>query len=95
VGIANLPSLSKLYTKKQIDIMRQERIDKHGNKCALCDKPRTAFKKNFALDHNHRTGKIRGLLCYRCNKFLVGRQTIESTRSILNYLLKYDEPTNV
>lgn len=87
-----MPSLSNLYTRKEIDAMREELIAKHGDRCALCDKPRTAFKKNFALDHNHKSGKIRGLLCYRCNKFLVGRQTIESTKQILAYLEKYDEP---
>lgn len=85
-----MPALSKLYTKKEIDAMRTELIKKHGNKCAICEKPREAFKKNFALDHNHKTGKIRGLLCYRCNKFILGRQTLETVKKMLEYLLKYD-----
>jgi hypothetical protein len=87
-----MPKLSKLYTRKQIDEIRQALIEKHGNNCALCKKPREVFKKSLAIDHNHKTGRIRGLLCYRCNKFLVGRQTIESTREILDYLEKYDLP---
>ena len=85
-----MPSLSKLYTRKQIDALRQELIDKYGNQCAICEKPRSAFKKNLAIDHNHKSGKIRGLLCYRCNKFILGRQTLETVKKMLAYLLKYD-----
>lgn len=85
-----MPSLSKLHTRKEIDLMREELIKKHGDKCAICDKPRSAFKKRLALDHNHKTGKIRGLLCYRCNKFILGRQTLQTVRKMLEYLLKYD-----
>lgn len=86
-----MPALSKLYTKKQIDKIREELIAKHGNKCALCDKPRSAFKNNLSVDHDHKSNKIRGLLCFRCNKFILGRQTIESAKKILAYLEKYGE----
>lgn len=86
----NLAKLSKLYTTKQINTIRQELIDKHGNFCAICRKPREAFKKNLSVDHNHKSNKIRGLLCYRCNKFRVGRQTIETCLEVLEYLTTYD-----
>lgn len=86
-----MAKLSKLYTKKQIDKIREELILKHGNKCAICEKPREAFKKNLSVDHNHKTDKIRGLLCYRCNKFLIGRNNLESVKKMLVYLEKYDE----
>jgi hypothetical protein len=87
-----MPKLSKLYTRKQINEIRRELIEKHGNQCALCKKPAYVFKKSLSVDHNHSTNKVRGLLCYRCNKFLVGRQTIESAKKILEYLEKYDLP---
>ena len=41
--------------------------------CAICRQPesaidrRTRVLRHLAVDHNHRTGKIRGLLCSRCN----------------------------
>ncbi len=89
-----MPRLSKLFTKKQIDKIREELIARHGDKCALCKKPRSAFKNKLSVDHNHKTNKVRGLLCFRCNKFLVGRQTIESASRILEYLLTYDVRAN-
>lgn len=88
-----MAKLSKLYTTKEINKIRQDLIDHHGNNCAICKKPRSAFKKNLSVDHNHLSNKIRGLLCYRCNKFRVGRQNIETCREVLEYLVKYDLPT--
>jgi hypothetical protein len=36
-----------------------------GGMCRLCGKsPKT---RQLAVDHDHTTGSIRGLLCYRCN----------------------------
>ena len=37
--------------------------------CAICGTPPEAHKK-LAIDHNHITGKVRGLLCYKCNVML-------------------------
>ena len=85
-----MPALSKLYKKKEIDKLREELISKYGNQCAICKKSRHMFKLNLAVDHNHKTNKIRGLLCYRCNKFLVGRHNLETARLVYEYLLKYD-----
>ncbi len=44
------------------------------------------------LDHNHETGKVRGLLCKPCNQgigFL--REDISILTSVINYLVGYDE----
>jgi hypothetical protein len=39
----------------------------HGH-CALC--PNTPKTRRLSVDHDHRTGAVRGLLCYRCNRAL-------------------------
>lgn len=38
-----------------------------GNKCKICGK---TFIKTPHIDHNHKTGKVRGLLCNKCNCLL-------------------------
>lgn len=41
-----------------------------GGKCAICRaRPRS---KRLAVDHDHKTGAVRGLLCSRCNHDLMG-----------------------
>lgn len=79
-------------TLKECEIERQKLSDAQGACCAICKKPESNFKKRLHVDHSHRSGRVRGLLCFFCNKFLVGRQTIESATKLLNYLLKYDLP---
>lgn len=34
-------------------------------KCAICKRP--PGKRRLHVDHDHKTGEIRGLLCFRCN----------------------------
>ncbi len=85
-----MPALSKIYSRKQIDGLREALIELHGNFCGICGKPGSAFKKRLAVDHNHSSGKIRGLLCFRCNKFLLGRLTIAQVKKLLDYLTKYE-----
>ena len=38
-----------------------------NNKCNICKVDKCSTGKNFCIDHNHDTGKVRGLLCYSCN----------------------------
>jgi len=65
-------------------------------KCAICKKPVTATPNSstayFDVDHNHETGKVRGLLCRRCN--LVLGMTHEDKLLLyatINYLDKHSE----
>lgn len=57
--------------------LKKEEYDKMNTKqegkCAICGKNNIKKGKTVALfiDHNHKTGKIRGLLCHKCNILLV------------------------
>jgi hypothetical protein len=79
-------------TLKEAEVERQKLSDKQNQCCAICKKHESHFMKRLAVDHNHKTMRVRGLLCYRCNKFLVGRHTIESVKLIQDYLSEYDVP---
>lgn len=35
--------------------------------CAICGKEASQYKRKLAVDHDHKNGKIRGLLCVKCN----------------------------
>lgn len=39
-----------------------------GGGCAICGNPPKT--RRLDVDHDHRTGKVRGLLCHRCNRAL-------------------------
>jgi hypothetical protein len=60
-----------LKTTFNITIEEYEEIFKHQKgKCAGCLRPQENFKINFAVDHDHKTNTIRGLLCNDCNTTL-------------------------
>lgn len=65
-------------------------LDEQGHVCALCSKPETAtFRgkpRRLAVDHDHETGLVRGLLCAACNTEL---GVIEKHRHELDRLLAY------
>lgn len=42
-------------------------FDQQHGRCAICGKHQSEFTNRFHIDHNHKTDRIRGLLCFRCN----------------------------
>lgn len=62
--------------------------------CGICDKKQSELVgriKYLGIDHDHRTGKVRGLLCDRCNRgmgfFLDNTELLQRA---INYLNKND-----
>ena len=58
--------------------------------CAICRKKFNKKGEPFVLsvDHSHVSGLLRGLLCYVCNKFILGRfqDNVEILKSAVKYL---------
>lgn len=51
----------------------QELLEKQNYSCATCGKHETEFGRKLAIDHDHKTGEIFGLLCQYCNHRLIGK----------------------
>jgi hypothetical protein len=47
----------------------EEMFEAQGGVCYICKKPRPE-DRTLHVDHDHATGEIRGLLCFRCNNAL-------------------------
>jgi hypothetical protein len=58
---------NRLKRKYGLTIEDYDRMaDTQGNACVVCREP----DDDLFVDHDHRTGQVRGLLCNRCNTLL-------------------------
>ena len=48
----------------------EQMIEDQNNKCKICGLEFSVCKKTPSVDHCHDTGKVRGILCSKCNTFL-------------------------
>ena len=79
--------------KKRINSMRkkidpkyyQSELIKQKGKCSICGKEMV----RVIIDHDHKTGKIRGLLCDKCNVALgFWKDDINTLHKAIEYLEK-------
>lgn len=61
-------------------------LDSQNGVCAICGKSPSEYKRKLHVDHDHSTGKNRGLLCVRCN---YGLGYFEEDMVILENAKKY------
>lgn len=60
-------------------------LSQHNNKCATCNSD-----KKLCVDHNHMTGKVRGILCSFCNMALgFAKDDPRILQNLINYLSKH------
>ena len=79
-----------LRTKYGITITEyNDMLVRQEHRCAICGTSDTKFShgNRFHVDHCHDTGKVRGLLCGRCNVALghIG-DNISTLQSMIDYL---------
>ena len=54
--------------------------------CYICDSPPPPTKSN-SIDHDHKTGKVRGILCHRCNTALgLLEDSVATLKRAITYL---------
>lgn len=72
-------------------------LKEQNNRCAICENSETSLARKstgelrpLAVDHDHETGRIRGLLCRSCNH-LIGNANddIDILNKAILYLIKY------
>lgn len=84
-----------LIRKYGVDFKKyREILDSQGGKCAICENPEPK-NKMLDVDHDHKTGKVRGLLCTSCNRMLghAGDKP-ENLKRGADYLLHNSRPNS-
>lgn len=76
---ANRENVRSINLKQNYGITLDEYeviLEAQGGVCAICRQPesqihyKTGVPKNLAVDHDHASGAVRGLLCGGCNSLL-------------------------
>jgi len=73
-------------------------LKEQNNTCAICFNEETLFdsrqkvSRTLAVDHDHKTGRIRGLLCWHCNSGLGKlKDSVDLLQKAIVYLNKHKE----
>ena len=91
----NSNSVRSQYLKRNYGLTFEEfdsMLSKQDNCCAICQgKEPYGRHKRFTVDHNHKTGEVRGLLCNRCNTALgLVEDNIHTLKSMIQYLESHE-----
>ena len=85
------PEKAREYSLKRLYGITLEQYDgllaRQDEKCPVCLKHHSEFPTRLAVDHDHKSGEVRGLLCNYCNHRVVGRHRDPSLlRRVADYL---------
>ena len=68
------------FLKRNYNITKEflnKKIEEQNNRCEICDKEFIPYTDKtgrmypgYCVDHNHNSGKMRGIICPHCNKVL-------------------------
>lgn len=77
--------LQKLYGITIEDF--EEMLIAQNYQCAICDSEISLFSNKTNVDHCHKTGRVRGLLCSGCNSLLaLAKDSKDILLNAINYL---------
>lgn len=71
-------------------------LEEQDGKCSICKKPESMVNprhperepRRLSIDHDHKTGAVRGLLCGRCNT-VIGKRAADDSIEILEAAIAY------
>jgi hypothetical protein len=85
----NLKSLYGLSIEQYDQLIKDQ-----DGKCRICLRHVSNFRQRLNVDHDHITGKIRGLLCGPCNAALgIFQDNVENLKRAIAYL-EYNSSKN-
>jgi len=65
-------------------------MESQGGRCRICHRPFGGTVLRAEVDHDHKTGMVRAILCGRCNRLLALAGESQTTlRSALEYLSSF------
>jgi len=96
IGYENFAKIQrKSFLKRTYNLTLEQyekKLKEQNYCCAICNRHQSKFKRKLAVDHDHKTGKIRDLLCAGCN---VDISVVEDRLEVLlKYLNKYRKDVN-
>jgi hypothetical protein len=79
---------SRMFYRYGITLAQyHELLNKQGGGCAICGRLPNKNKRRLPIDHCHKTGKVRGILCVFCN-IMLGHfeDNVHIFRRVIRYL---------
>jgi hypothetical protein len=88
--------LARLPVRNTNKLSYKTLLGQQNGVCAICKKTERVKLKNgdikaLAVDHDHATGQVRGLLCFKCNTNLAVLENEKFFGAAMEYLEKYDQ----
>ena len=89
-GKTNRGRAALLRGEKPIDITPAEYASRmaRATHCALCGEPFTISQRK-EFDHDHETGKPRGVVCSRCNKVICYAELFAKNTTVYKRVCSY------
>ena len=87
-------TVKKSFIKRKYGIVYEDYLSMHREqdyKCKICKRHADNFKHKLVVDHDHKTGKVRALLCNNCNSQLHVLENKELYDKYMNYLNEYKD----
>lgn len=88
------PAKKLLWRSKQLEMKYgitleeyNKKLEQQDYRCAICLTDKPVGNGHLHVDHDHKTGKVRGLLCHHCNTSLGGfKDDLEIIGKAIEYL---------
>ena len=87
-------TVKKSFIKRKYGIVYEDYLSMHREqdyKCKICKRHADNFKHKLVVDHDHKTGKVRALLCNNCNSQLHVLENKELYDKYMSYLNEYKD----